>query len=580
MSATAIRTNAKKNADRPPLGTDAVRIDLPPMTGPQMAILAIDTYPERCIDVEGSPRSAKSWGIGFLIWKLVYTYPGIQVFYTRYKDEGLIQLRDVWSKVSVYFPDYLRPRWNTEDQSWDFPNGEWVGGTSERDGGVYTGSRVYLSSLRVAEAMTADAVHGKYKGKTLAVVICEEAQEIPRINYRGLKERLSQSRTPLGEPYRYPLKIVLVHNSVDEDHWIAQEFPLGPDGDTCTREGHRHIRADLYSNAQNLGPDVMAGYEQDYPPGATLRRTVMEGKRGVTLLGEPVYGGLYKRAAHVSDLARFDRNYPLLEGWDFGEEKPAVVWLQYLRHLAAIRILGAVKGSHLFLELFAPKVLEIRRRLFPHATQIRSWCDPTGVTGNGGLQWTPIKLLHEHGIPAKPAKEPDTSRDGNDAEVRSKAIQIVGGYMTKVGLDGLPAFLMAPTCIELEWQGDVIAEKESRILVTAFEAGYIWDTRAPSDAHPNIRKPKKGTRYDDLMNALEYPVIGEAIPLAPSVSMLASAQAHYQSAEGRAEVMRQIQSRLALRKEQMDTHREDTRRTPGGQRVPVMGRRVGGRAGY
>jgi hypothetical protein len=34
---------------------------------------------------------------------------------------------------------------------------------------------------------------------------------------------------------------------------------------------------------------------------------------------------------------------------------------------------------------------------------------------------------------------------------------------------------------------------------------------APSDAHPNIRKPKKGTRYDDLMNAVEYVVIGEKL---------------------------------------------------------------------
>ncbi len=70
-----------------------------------MAIFQIDQRPERCIDVEGSPRAAKSWGIGFWIWKLVWTYPGIQVFYCRYKDDDLVTLPEVWSKVSVYFPD-------------------------------------------------------------------------------------------------------------------------------------------------------------------------------------------------------------------------------------------------------------------------------------------------------------------------------------------------------------------------------------------------------------------------------------------------------------------------------------------
>lgn len=261
-------------------------------------------------------------------------------------------------------------------------------------GDVYTGSRVLISSVRVAEAMTADAIHGKYKGKTLAVVVVEEAQELPHANYRGLKERLSQAATPDGKPFDYPLKIVLVHNAIDKDHWIATEFPLGADGDSCAKPGHAHIRADLYSNAGNLGPKVIEGFEQDYPEGhplRPLRPTVIEGKRGVMYLGEPVYRASFRRIRHVAKANEdvpFDRYYPLYEGWDFGKQKPAVVWAQYIRHPAAFRILGAVKGADLFLELFAPKVLEIRRQWFgdpSHVTdgfEILSWCDPTGATGN------------------------------------------------------------------------------------------------------------------------------------------------------------------------------------------------------
>jgi hypothetical protein len=530
--------------------TEPVRLELPPLTGPQIEILQIDQRPERCWDVEGAPRSAKSWGVGFWIWKLAYQYPGIQVFYCRYKDDDLVTLRDVWAKVSVYFPGYLHPHWNGGDQSWDFANG----------------SRVLLSSLKVSEGADASAIHGKYKGKTIAVVIIEEAQEVPKANYIGLKERLSQSKTPLGEPCRYPLKIVLVHNSIDEDHWIAQEFPLAADGDTCTREGHAHIRADLYSNSHNLGPDVMAGYEFDYQAGNPLRRTVLEGKRGVTLLGTPVYHHAFRRPLHVHPDVKFTPYYPIIEGWDFGEEKPAVVWWQYLRHRAAIRILGAVKGSELFLELFAPKVLEIRQRLFPTCKAFQSWCDPTGATGNGGLQYTPVSLLHDLGVQARPTKDPSSSRDGNDAEVRYKAIQTVAGYMLKQGTDGKPAFRLAPQCIELKREGSELLEQSSSILVTAFEAGYIWDTKAASDAAPNIRKPKKGTRYDDLMNAFEYGVIGENIPIAPSVQMLQQAVAQYQSAPEREALQEQIAQARQLRLAQRDHDASDRPRGRGSRR--------------
>ena len=525
--------------------TDAVTLQLPPMTGPQIEILQIDECLERCWDVEGAARSAKSWGIVFWIWKLVYQYPGIQIFYCRYKDDDLKTLRDVWDKVRGYFPGYLHPTWNTDFDSWDFPR---------------AGSRVYLSSLKVSEAADAEAIHGKYKGKTIAVVIIEEAQEVPKANYDGLKERLSQSKTPDGRDFRYPLKIVLVHNSIDQDHWIAEEFPLAADGDTCTKEGHQHIRADLYSNQHNLGPDVMAGYEFDFPPGNPLRYTKIEGKRGVTLHGKAVYGHAFRRPIHVHADVKFTPYYPIVEGWDFGEEKPAVVWWQYLRHRAAIRILGAVKGSELFLELFAPKVLEIRTRLFPHCKEFRSWCDPTGATGNGGLQYTPVSLLHDLGVAARPTKDPTSSRDGNDADVRYMAIQKIAGYMLKQGTDGKPAFRVAPLCIELKRENpnsSELTEQSSSILVTSFEAGYIWDTKAASEDKPNIRKPKKGTRYDDLMNAFEYGVIGENIPLAPNVQMLAMAAAQYQTAPEREALAEQISQARELRLAQRDKDPSD-----------------------
>lgn len=522
-----------------------------------MSIWQIDEQDARCIDVEGSPRSAKSWGIGFWIWKLVYTYPGIQIFYCRYKDDDLKTLRDVWDKVRVFFPPYLQPSWNTEFDSWDFKNK----------------SRVYISSLRVSEGATADAIHGKYKGKTLAVVIIEEAQEVPRSNYAGLKERLSQSKTPEGKDYDYPLKIVLVHNSVDKDHWIAKEFPFGADGETCTVPGHVHLRADLYSNANNLGRKVIAGYEQDYPVGNPLRATVIEGRRGVTRVGDPVYRDSFKRVWHVSPkIIPVEPYYPLYEGWDFGKQKPAVVWVQYLRHLAALRIVGAVKGSDLFLELFAPKVLEIRRRWFgrDEDLDIQTWCDPTGATGNGGLATTPVSLLHAQEVMAIPAML--GTKDGNDPEVRDMAIQTVGGYMHRKAVDGSEAFLLSPRCVEISLDKDGNwVEEESDVMVAAFETGYHYpEKQTYSDATPNIRRPQKGTRFDDLMNALEYIITGAQIPTAPSVGMLTMAAAKYQAAPEREQLRRQIEQAQLLRRQQKDSDPSDRRFRTSGNRRGIM----------
>lgn len=540
-------------------------IDLPPSTRPQMEIWAIDERPETFWDVEGSPRSAKSWGVARWIWKLAYKYPGISIFYSRYREQNLSQLREVWGKVAVQFPAYLHPTWNAKEQCWDFPNGRWL---SED---VFTGSRVYLSPIKSSDL---DGLHAKYKGKTLAVIIVEEAQELPYANYVGMKERLSQSRTPEGQPYAYPLKLVLVHNCVDEDSWIAAEFPLT--NDACDRKGHAHIRADLYSNSQNLGPEVMAIFEHNYPPGHVLRRTVIEGRRGVSLVGKPVYGGYYDRRIHRSDAVHVNPYYPLLEGWDFGHEKPAVVWMQYLQHAGAIQVLGAVKGVDMFLETFAPAVLTIRKRWFPHQVNIQSWCDPAGSTGNGGTLHTPVRYLQDLGVPVR------YEAKANDADVRYAAIQVMAGFMERLARDGSPAFQQHPQCIELVKDGPTVIERPSDILTTSFEVGYIWDEKALSDAHPNIRKPKKGTRYDDLMNAAEYIITGEGLSVPLSSEMLRAEQRlalvaqramveQHQRALDRAavgptgETLLQAATRISkLNKQHRDVDRQDRR--PGSRR--------------
>jgi len=468
------------------------QVDVGPVTDRQAEVIQAD---DADLLVEGAPRSAKSWAIAVKIHLLAQRHEGIQIFYSRYKDESLGQLRDVWTKVMALFPEFSRPTWNSSDSAWDYPN------PADAPPGMHWGSKVWLSSIKSSET---DLLHSKYKGKTLAVIVVEEASELPYANYVGLQERLSQSKHPSGRPYDYPLQFILVTNALPKTHWIAKLYPQkGKDPVT----GRRTIRFALRDNAINLGEKVLAEYERRYPEGHSLRRTVVEGERGLVMMGEAVYGKVFRPSAHVSHQLRAHSAYPILEGWDFGHEKPACVWLQYLQHLGALRLLGWVKGHDLFLEAFVPAVLRIRTRTFPGVpdTEFWTWADPSGATGNQGMQHTAVRHLRDAGVTAR------IDPTSNQAAVRYAAIQVVAGFLERLAKDGSPAFQMVPTGIELQRVKGELVDETTDLMKEAFEAGYIWDEHAALDSLPNVKRPKKPTDYDDLMNCLEYVVIGERL---------------------------------------------------------------------
>lgn len=486
----APRTSRKRR----PAGEE---LELPPLTGPQIEVLEAV---ERCVDVEGAVRAAKSTGVGFKLWQLVWEHPGIQILYARWKDEDVqVQLKDLWRNVQAFFPEYLHPAWNASEQAFDFPNQ----------------SRVYVRSLKSSED---SARYSKVKGLTLAVIIIEEANEVPHDIYLFAKGRLSQSVHPITKrPYPYPLQIILVTNPVDEDHWIAEEFPDGGG-----KPWHRYIRADIWSNAVNLGPAVIEGYEQDFPPGHPLRRTQLEGRRGVNVMGKPCYEGYFDQGRHVSELVVYSPFYPLLEGWDFSHSRPAVIWAQYLEHLGALWILGGVQGFEMFLEVFAPHVLSIRQRWFPQAHEVWSWCDPAGATNTSGTRVTAISTLQDNGVYAR------HEGNANNAPERYAAIQTLGGMMLRQCSDGSPAFMVNPRCLEIRRaRGGKIEERPAELIATALQVGYVWDDdHAPPQGNPNVRRPKKnfsGDKYSHLMNGLEYVVLGERLILRASDTRMARA---------------------------------------------------------
>ena len=447
-------------------------------------------------DMEGAVGSGKTTAPAWMLVEYATSFPGIFMAIVAWTDEMLGPPKTTFLAAAreVGF-------------SVDAGNLTWHGGQGE-EYYEFEGyqSRVYVRSLRASED---DMRYMKLAGLSLSILWIDQPEPVPKDVYDAyIPARLRQPG--------YPHEVWLSPNPLDDDHWLSREFPTD---EAYAKTDHHYIHVSLRDNVANVGERFVLDMEAAHPPGSVTHNLQVAGNRGPSLKGVPVYKGYFDEELHVDRRVRFDPRYPLLEGWDFGHEKPAVSWWQYLEHLGAVRVLGSVKGESLFLEDFAPKVLEIREAWFPRLPpeSVWTWCDPNGATNTTGSDKTAVTFLNDHDVMAR--------YDGhaNQAPVRAAAIQVIAGFMRRIAKDGTPAFLMHPRCLEIvrNKYGD-LESRETRLMVSAFKVGYVWSELQASDANPNVRKPQKGTRYDDLMNSGEYVVIGRKLTVPREQEMISA----------------------------------------------------------
>jgi hypothetical protein len=232
-------------------------------------------------------------------------------------------------------------------------------------------------------------------------------------------------------------------------------------------------------------------------------------------------------------------------------------------------IFGGVQGRNLFLEDFAPAVLDIRRQWFPMpatesydpyaegrrsryqhdreaASNVESTGDPAGATNNSqGTNRSAVTVLSDMGIYVL------TQQDANHPDRRNYAIQVAAGYMERNLSDGSPCFLVSDRFVVLSRQKE---PQERSLLVDGLEAGYVWDKLSNArTASPNTRRPSKDGVFDHSQNTCEYAWLRWA-PAAP-----ASLAGVYYTDEERQRIERESEraKRHALRLEQQDHHDPD-----------------------
>jgi hypothetical protein len=442
----------------------------------QSAFLLADAAKWPYVDLEGAVRAGKTTPLVAKSAAYCVDYHGIHGALCRWTQDAL--------------DAQLKPRW----RDWCATHGirlQWHG-DEEYDEVVGTGSRVYLRALKSAEETSR---YGKLAGLTLAFLGIDQPEEVPEDVYRHyVPARLSQPG--------YPHQVLLTPNPPGLTHWIAQDFP-----ERNGKDGYLYLRTSVYDNRHNLGDDYIAKLEEAYPEGHALRRRFIEGKRGLSIVGKPVYAGCFNARIHSQKL-RLNANVPLLEGWDFGHSHPAVVWAQILPW-GELRVLGGILGTDQFIEDFAPMAVAQRALWFGGTPdvdgtrklpcEVWSTGDPAGDQNNSqGTRVSAADVLREYGVMLY------TIGGANHPDARDRCIQHLAGYMKRLTRQGA-AFTVDPDRWLVVAPEGVIA---STHFIDALEAGYIWDARKIAHSvSPNTRRAFKDGFYDHAMNAVEYIVL-------------------------------------------------------------------------
>jgi hypothetical protein len=349
--------------------------------------------------------------------------------------------------------------------------------------GIQTSTRTLITNGFISH-------NSKFAGLTLAGIYIDQPEELPHDFYQALQARLSQPG--------YPHQMLLTPNPPDEGHWLAKEFPTDN-----TRPDHRYIRTTVYDNRKVLGEPYIKALEEAYPAGSVLRRRFIDGIRGLSVIGEPVYAGYFSRRQHEVEPLVMNPEVALLEAWDFGHSHPCVIWAQILPW-GSLHVLGGVMGEAMFLEDFAPAALAVRQTWFPHAVRIDSTGDPAGdAKSSQGTNRSAADVLRTFGVRL------DTIPSANHPDKRNTAIQAVAGYMRRLSQLG-PAFKVTPRFRVISGT----AQRSSPVLVDGLEAGYVWDDKSTaSTSNPSTRRPKKDGFYDHAQNCLEYLVLRYGPPV-------------------------------------------------------------------
>lgn len=426
-------------------------------TGP-IAKFMRDPTPE--IDLEGSLSCGKTTACLWKEFNALQEMPGIHSYIGRYGD-GETQTKIKPAFEAVCQKAGCIPRWSAQELAYDFPNG----------------SKCYAYGLKSPDALSR---YSKMRGMGVSRIYNDQTEELPEDFSLELRLRLRQEG--------YPHQLTFSPNPPNVTHWLAQQFP-----EDNSIPGRAYYAVSIFDNQHNLPKELLDAALLAYPAEHAKHRSVILGKRGMNVTGEPVYKGAFIRAIHERRID-FSRELALEESIDFGKHHPCVVWRQQTPYGQTV-YLGGILGQNLYLDDFLPMVLRYRADWFPHPIEVRTCCDPAGATDNSqGTRQNGVTTLKAFGF------NPQWQANSNAPDVRLTMIERQAGMMRKRTPMGEAFGVSVDRWLTIS-DKSIVPDK---FLADGFEAGYVWDEHMVSVGNKQVRKAKKDGWFEHGMNASEY----------------------------------------------------------------------------
>ena len=297
----------------------------------------------------------------------------------------------------------------------------------------------------------------KFKSIQISGFLVDEVNEISEEMYLTLRSRVRQiveGRTPF---YR----TLALMNPEDETHWVAQR------GLYKKPPNEEMIFSTTFDNQKNLP----AGYVDElmgmYTP--DMQKRMIYGQFGRVFKGNPVFPQ-FVRGEYIRPIEPV-KGLPLYRGIDFGFNKPAVSWLQFVD--GQIRIYESIKGNKISLddfirEIILPKEIEL---FGSWEAKVQTFCDPAGSQESDKGK-SSIEILNDYGI--FPLYKKARIEEG---------IKAMKHFMDTKNAKGEPNFLVHP---------------RDHVLIDALKGGYCWDDK--------MQSPDKTKGYDDQVDSVRYPI--------------------------------------------------------------------------
>lgn len=260
----------------------------------------------------------------------------------------------------------------------------------------------------------------KAKSTEYGLIVMEEADEFTKEDFLFLKARVRQKGP-------WPLRIVLILNPVDEDHWIPQEF-TGKNAAQYEQQGGLLVHhLSTYDNVQNLPP----GYIEQNCTGMTPDEIdrYIHGKWGSVIKGEVIYGKILNPDLHIEKWEYTNGIHRLVRGWDFGFNRPACSF-RLIDPMGRKNARWMEIGDKIELDLFAKHIQEVTQRMFEGAP-IRDFCDPRGHDKSMGSDSrnasTAVEVLRDIGIYATGERGAKEYVESGIKQVRKEFSTLIGG---------------------------------------------------------------------------------------------------------------------------------------------------------